>query len=64
MTAWMLIRGKEVDNPTETLAELRQRVARASHHGLILIFDEAGQQLLALARELDARADAMESRAD
>jgi hypothetical protein len=60
----LIARGKEVDNPTETLAELRQRAARARHHGLILIFDEAGQQLLALARELDARADAMESGTD
>jgi hypothetical protein len=44
----------------ETIVELRQQAARARHHGLILIFDEAGQRLLALARELDARADAME----
>ncbi len=44
----------------ETIAELRLQAARARHHGLILIFDEAGQRLLALARELDARADAME----
>lgn len=49
-----------MDNPTETLAELRQRAARARHHALILMFDEAAPNLLALARELDAQADAME----
>ena len=49
-----------MDKETETVAELRTRATRARHHALILMFDEAAPKLLALARELDARADAME----
>jgi hypothetical protein len=54
----------DMDEPSETPTELRQRAARIRRHALALRFDESAPRLLALARELDARADAMESSAD
>jgi hypothetical protein len=54
-------RGEEVDKQPETVAELRERAARIRQHLLALRFDESAPRLLALAKELDARADAIES---
>ena len=45
---------------TGTPAELRTRAARARLLARSLNFDEAAPRLLALAKALDARADAME----
>ena len=58
------MRSGEVDKPnsrTEISTELRARAARTRRYARTLVLDEAGPKLLALADELDARADAMES---
>jgi hypothetical protein len=59
-SAWSLL---ALLNLVDT-AHQRQRAARIRRHALALRFDESAPRLLALARELDARADAMESSAD
>ena len=54
----------EPDDPTtsppESPAQLRARAARTREYALVLRFDEASARLIALADELDARADALE----
>ena len=60
----LIMRSGEVDKPnsrTEISTELRARAARTRRYARTLVLDEAGPKLLALADELDARADAMES---
>ncbi len=48
-----------MDKPAETPAELHIRAARARRFALALFYDEAAPRLLALADELEARANAM-----